>query len=102
MGNIPLEGPRISPLKSTFGGSKAFPWEMHLWRVGGFSLGNPPLEGPRLSPGKSTRKTVTTMASNDLVVGEDHMLGLSCQRYNWQTGRRGSIALGTSPRREKF
>ena len=23
------------------------------------------------------------MGSNDLVVGEDHTLGASCQRYNW-------------------
>ena len=53
------------------------------------------------SPGKSTRSTVTTMGSNDLVVGEDHMLGQSCQRYNWQTGRCGSIAFGSSPRRGK-
>ena len=41
------------------------------------------------------------MGSNDLVVGEDHMLGPSCQRYNWQTGRCGSIAFGSSPRRGK-
>ena len=47
------------------------------------------------------RRAVTTMGSNDLVVGEDHMLGLSCQRYNWQTGRCGSIAFGSSPRRGK-
>ena len=24
---------------------------------------------------------------NDLVVGEDHLLGLNCQRYYWQTGK---------------
>ena len=41
------------------------------------------------------------MGSNDLVVGADHMLGPSCQRYNWQTGRCGSIAFGSSPRRGK-
>ena len=41
------------------------------------------------------------MGSNDLVVGEDHMLGPSCQRYNWQTGRCGSMAFGSSPRRGK-
>ena len=39
-----------------------------------------------------------TMGSNDLVVGEDHMLGPSCQRCNWQTGRCGSMAFGSSPR----
>ena len=62
---------------------------------------NPHVAGPWLSPGKPTRRAVTTMGSNDLVVGEDHMLGPSCQRYNWQTGRCGSIAFGSSPRREK-
>ena len=41
------------------------------------------------------------MGYNDLVVGEDHMLGPSCQRYNLQTGRCGSIAFGSSPRRGK-
>ena len=41
------------------------------------------------------------MGSNDLVVGEVHMLGPSCQRYNWHTGRCGSIAFGNSPRRGK-
>ena len=29
------------------------------------------------------------------------MLGPSCQRYNWHTGRCGSIAFGSSPRRGK-
>ena len=53
--------------------------------------------GPWFSPGKPTRRAVTTMGSSDLVVGEDHMLGPSCQQYNWQTGRCGSIALGSSP-----
>ena len=38
---------------------------------------NPPLVGPRLFPGKPTHRAVTTVCSNDLVVGEDHMLGLS-------------------------
>ena len=57
---------------------------------------NPHVAGPWLSPGKSTRRAVTTM-----VVGEDHMLGPSCQRYNSQTGRCGSIAFGSSPRRGK-
>ena len=41
------------------------------------------------------------MGSNDLVVGEDHMLGPSCQRYNWQMGMCGSMAFGSSPRRGK-
>ena len=62
---------------------------------------NPHVAVPWLSPGKPTRRAVTTMGSNDLVVGEDHMLGPSCQRYNWQTGRCGSIAFGSSPRRGK-
>ena len=41
------------------------------------------------------------MGSNDLVIGEDHMLGPCCQRYNWQSGRCGSIAFGSSPMRGK-
>ena len=41
------------------------------------------------------------MGSNELVVGEDHMLGPSCQRYNWQTGRCDSMALRSLPRRGK-
>ena len=57
--------------------------------------------GPWLFPGKPTLRVVTTMGSNDLVVGEDHMLGPSCQRHNWQTGRCDSIAFGSSPRRGK-
>ena len=52
--------------------------------------------------GKPTRRAVTTMGSNDLVVGEDHMLGPSCQQYNWQMGRCGSIAFGSSPRGVKL
>ena len=62
---------------------------------------NPHVAGPWLSPGKPTRRAVTTMGSNDLVVGEVHMLGPSRQRYNWHTGRCGSIAFGSSPRRGK-
>ena len=62
---------------------------------------NPTVAGPWLSPGKPTRRAVTMMWSNDLVVGEVHMLGPSCQRYNWHTGRCGSIAFGSSPRRGK-
>ena len=30
--------------------------------------------GSMASPGKSTRRAVTTMGSNDMVVGEDHMV----------------------------
>ena len=62
---------------------------------------NPHVAGPWLSPGKPTRRAVTTMGSSDLVIGEDHMLGLSCQRYNWQTGRCGSTAFGSLTRRGK-
>ena len=35
----------------------------------------------------------------EVVVGKHHMVGPSCQRYNWQTGRCRSIAFGSSPRR---
>ena len=62
---------------------------------------SPHVAGKWLSPGKPTRRAVTTMGSNDLVVGEVHMLGPSCQRYNWHTVRCGSIAFGSSPRRWK-
>ena len=62
---------------------------------------NPHVVGSWLSPGKSNRMAATTMRSNDLVVGKDHMLELRCQRYNCQTGRCGSIAFGSSPRRRK-
>ena len=62
---------------------------------------NPHVAGPWLSPGKPTRRAVTTMGSNDWVVGEVHVLGPSCQRYNWHTGRCVSIAFGSSPRRVK-
>ena len=41
------------------------------------------------------------MGSNHLVVGEDHLVGQSCQQYNCQTGWRGLIAIGSSPRRGK-
>ena len=58
---------------------------------------NPHVAGPWLSPGKPTRRAVTTMGSNDLVVGDFHVLGPSCQRYNWHAGRCGSIAFGSSP-----
>ena len=50
--------------------------------VHGYGFGqlqaNPHVAGPWLSPWKPTRMAVTTMGSNDLVVGEDHMLGSSC------------------------
>ena len=62
---------------------------------------NPHVAGPWLSPGKPTLRAVTTMGSNDLLEGEDYMLGPSYQRYNWQTGRCGSIAFGSSTRRGK-
>ena len=62
---------------------------------------NPHVAGMWLSPGKLTQRAETTMGSNDLVVGEDHVLGPRCQRYNWQIGRCGSIAFGSSPRRGK-
>ena len=62
---------------------------------------NPHVAGLWFSPEKSTRRVVTKMECNDLVVGEDHMLGPSCQRYNWQTGGCGSFAFGSSPRRRK-
>ena len=48
--------------------------------------------GQRFFHGKPTRRAVTTMESNDLVIGDDHLFGPSCQQYNWQTGclfRRG-------------
>ena len=48
---------------------------------------NPTVAGPRLSPEKPVRRAVTTMGSDDLVVGDDHMVGPSCQCYNWLTGR---------------
>ena len=57
---------------------------------------NPPVTYPM-----PTRRAVTTMGSNDLVIGEDHLLGPSCLRYNRKTGRCGSIAFGSSPRRGK-
>ena len=43
---------------------------------------NPHVAGPWLYPGKPTRRAVTTGGSDDLVVGEDHMLGPSCQRHS--------------------
>ena len=53
------------------------------------------------SPGKPTWRAVTTDGFNDLVIGEDHIFGMSCQRYSWQTSRWDSIAFGSSPRRGK-
>ena len=37
-------------------------------------LAIPPVTDPRLSPGMPTRRMVTTIESNDLVVGEDYLL----------------------------
>ena len=54
---------------------------VHASRTGQLQA-NPPVS----DPGKSTRMAVATIGSNDLVVGEDHLVGPSCQRYNWQTG----------------
>ena len=51
----------LAPDNSTNGRSKTFQW-------------------------KPTRRAVTTMGSNNLVVGENHLSGLNCQLYNWQTG----------------
>ena len=52
-------------------------------------------------PWEAHQRAVATMGSNDLVVDKDHMLGPSYQRYNWQTGRCGLMAFGSSPRRGK-
>ena len=41
----------------------------------------------RLSSENPSQRAVITMVSIDLVVGNDHLLGSSCQRYDWQTGR---------------
>ena len=38
---------------------------------------NPPMAGPRFSPDKSSERAVTPMGFNCLVVGEDHIVGLS-------------------------
>ena len=42
------------------------------------------------------------LVSNYLVIGEDHLLELCCQRYDLQTDWWGSITFDSSPRREKF
>ena len=63
---------------------------------------NPHVTSLWLSPGEPTRRAVAMMGSNDLVVGEDHMFGPSCQRYDWQADWCGLIAFGSSPRREKL
>ena len=49
----------------------------------------PQVAGKRLSRGKSTRKVKITMESNELVEGEDHLLGPSCRRYDWQVWLNG-------------
>ena len=53
----------------------------------GFEIGQvhaiPPVSGPmgKVFPrGKTTR--IAVMGSNDLVVGDDHLVGASCLRYN--------------------
>ena len=56
---------------------------------------NLPVAGARISPGKSIRRAKTAMGSYDLLVGEDNMVGLICQRHNWQRSRCGSIAFGS-------
>ena len=49
---------------------------------------NPPVAGLRIPPGKPTRRKVTTMAANCLVIGKYHLLTPGCQRQtSWQTGR---------------
>ena len=58
----------------------------------GQSQVNLSVASPRLSTGKPTRRSATKMGSNELVAGEDHLLGPSCQWHNWQTSRKGSIA----------
>ena len=73
------------------------PWRLWLQTIASKST----CGGSVASPGKPTRRSVTTMGSNNLVVGEDHMFGPSCQLYYWQTGMCGSIAFGSSPMRGK-
>ena len=58
---------------------------------------NPPVVSLRISTMKSSTRAVTAMGSSDLVNGEVHILGPSCQRYDFQMGRCGSIAFGSSP-----
>ena len=77
--------------KSTLG-DRSFSFDSSVWNSipndGTSQLhANPPVVGPWLFPGKSTQTGVTMMGVDDMVVGEDHVLGPSCQRYNWQTGR---------------
>ena len=62
---------------------------------------SPHVAVPWLSPEKPIRRAVTAMGSNDMAVGDDHMLGPSFQRYDWQTGRRCSITFGSTPWRGK-
>ena len=54
---------------------------------------SPPVADLRLSAGKPTRRMVTTMECNDLVVGEDHLQGPSCQLYNWQSGKLDCLGI---------
>ena len=57
---------------------------------------NSPVICPKLTSGNPTRRMIATIGSNDLVIDEDHLLGQSCQRCNWQVGSRGSIVFGNS------
>ena len=59
------------------------------------------LQGPLFSHCTPTPRAVTWMGSNDMVVGEDHMSGTSFLRHIRHTGRCGSVAIGSTPRRGK-
>ena len=52
-------------------------------------------------PLEAHRMVLTTIASNDLVVGEDYMVGTSSQWYNWQTGWWDTINFCSSVSRWK-
>ena len=64
--------------------------------VTGHLQANSPVVGPLLSIGKLIRMVVTTMGSNVLIVGKDHLVEPSCQRCICQTGMWGSMAFGSS------
>ena len=57
-----------------------------------------PVAVQKHSSGMSTRRAVATLGSNDLVVGEDHMVWPSCLLCNWHTGRWGLMGFGCSSR----
>ena len=63
---------------------------------------NPHVAGPRFSLAKPTQWMVAMMRSNHMVVGEEHLLEPSCQRYGWKTGRCGLIDFGSGPRKVKI